>query len=347
MPVSTAKKLLYALAAFIALWAGVKFVLPVVLPFLLGALIALASEPAVRLGVGQLKLPRWLASGLGVCATLVLLITVLWLAGALAVRELTELASRAPDLQQTARQGMTLLQDFLINIAQRTPDGVRLLLERTVLDFFGSGNALLTQVTARLPRVFGNVLSWLPDGALGLGTGLLAGFMISARLPRIKAFLGEKLPKRWYETYLPALRRLRYAIGGWLKAQLKLMGLTYVIVTVGLLVLGVPYAPVWAVAVALVDAVPMLGTGTVLLPWALVALLQGNALRALGLAGVYAVAMICRTVLEPRLVGKQLGLDPLVTLLFFYVGYRFWGFAGMLLAPILAAAVKSLTDAVA
>lgn len=346
MPAKTVKKLLYALGAFVLVWAGLKFVLPVLLPFGLGALIAVAAEPAVRLGVRRLKLPRWLSSALGVSVTLALLITVLWLLGALAIRELARLAGRAPDLQQTAQQGMTLLQDFLINIAQRTPDTVRPLLERAVLDFFGSGNALLSRLAGQLPRILGIVLGWLPGGALGLGTGILAGYMISVRLPRIKNFIQNKLPKRWFKNYLPALRRVRKAIGGWLKAQLKLMGLTYMIVTAGLIALGFSFAPLWALAVALVDAVPMLGTGTVLLPWALVELLRQNTLRALGLVAVYAAAMIARTVLEPRLVGKQLGLDPLVTLVCFYVGYKFWGFAGMLLAPLLAAAVKSLTEAV-
>lgn len=344
MASSSLRKALTVLGIFLAVWLGLKYLLPVLLPFLLGTVLALAAEPVVSLGVHRLRLPRWLSAGVGVTATLVLLITTLWLMGALAVRELGHLAGAIPDIQQTAQQGMTMLQDRLVGIADRAPDGLRSLLTQIVLDFFGSGTALLQRVTDRLPGLLTSLLGWIPDGAVGLGTGILAGFMISARLPRIKQFLARRLPLAWREKYLPALKRMRKALGGWLKAQLKLMAVTYAIVTVGMLILGISYAPVWALLVALVDAVPVLGTGTVLIPWALVALLQGRALQALGLLCVYGAAMLTRTILEPRLVGKHLGLDPLVTLVFFYVGYKFWGVLGMLLAPMLATAAKSLTE---
>ena len=119
------------------------------------------------------------------------------------------------------------------------------------------------------------------------------------------------------------------------------MLVSYGIVSLGFLLLNISHGLLWAALVALVDAVPLLGTGTVLLPWALVCFLQDQHFRAIGLLCIYGAAMLTRTVLEPKLVGKQLGLDPLLTLLALYLGYRFWGFAGMLLAPVLAAAVKS------
>lgn len=344
MASSSLRKALTVCGIFLALWLGLKYLLPVLLPFLLGATIALAAEPAVGLGVRRLHLPRWLSAGVGVSVTLILLFTTLWLAGALTVRELGHLAATMPDIRQTAQQGMTLLQDWLIGLTDRAPDGLRAFLTQLVLDFFGSGSALLQQVSRRVPGLLSSLLGWIPDGAVGLGTGILAGFMISSRLPDIRQFATQRLPASWKEKYLPALYRIRKALGGWLKAQLKLMAVTYTIVTAGLLILGISYAPVWALLIALVDAVPVLGTGTVLIPWALVALLQSYPLQALGLLCIYGAAMLTRTILEPRLVGKHLGLDPLVTLIFFYVGYKFWGILGMLLAPMLATALKSLTE---
>jgi predicted PurR-regulated permease PerM len=93
--------------------------------------------------------------------------------------------------------------------------------------------------------------------------------------------------------------------------------------------------------VAVLDAVPILGTGTVLVPWSLVCFLQHEQLRAIGLLSVYAAAAITRTVLEPKFVGQQLGLDPLATLIALYVGFCFWGIPGLLFTPILASACKS------
>ena len=338
---SSLRKYLYPVLGLAALWLSVRYLLPVLLPFILGALLALAAEPAVGFCTKQLHLPRYLAAGLGVGLLLLLLLGVLSLLGALLVKELGALANTIPDVAQTAQQGIALLQDWLIGLASRLPDTISSVLTGSVLELFSSGSALLGQVAARLPGMLASVLGWLPDGALGLGTGIIAGFMISARLPQLRQFLSAQLSKK--ASWLHALTRVRSTLGGWLKAQCKLSGLTFLILAAGFLILGIPYGLLWALPVALVDAVPLLGTGTVLLPWALICLLQGNSLRALGLGILYAAAMVTRTILEPRLVGKQIGLDPLVTLLAMYAGYRFFGFLGLLLAPMVTAAAKTLT----
>ena len=317
--------------------------LPVALPFLLGAGIAFTAEPLVRKLSG--KLPRAAAAGVGVCATLLGVAALVSFIGALAVRELGSLTRAVPDLSVTAQQGITVLQDWLVNLSNRAPENLQPALQRTVLDFFGNGTVLLQQVSQKLPAVVSTTISTVGNGILGLGTGILSAFLISARLPQLRRSFHERLPNSWNDKLLPALRRVRTALGGWLKAQLKLCAITFGIVTVGFLLLGIPYAPVWSALVALIDAVPILGTGTVLVPWAIVCLLKQESLRAMGLLAIYGTCALCRTVLEPRLVGTQLGLDPLTTLISLYVGYRFWGFSGLLLTPILASAAKSLISA--
>jgi sporulation integral membrane protein YtvI len=342
MPVSPIKKIVALAAAAVGLWLGVKYLLPVALPFLLGAGVAFVAEPLV----GRLarRLPRGISAGIGVTATLVGVAAVATLVGAVAVKELGRLAAALPDLESTARQGMTVAQDFAVNLADRAPESMRPALRRSVLEFFDDGAGMMQQLTRHIPGVVGTTIGWVGNGVLWLGTGLLAAFLISSRLPKLKKELQARLPKSWYEKYQPALHRVRASLGGWLKAQLKLCAVTWGIVTAGFLLLGISYAPAWAVLVAVVDAVPILGTGTVLVPWALVCILQGESLRAIGLLCTYGVAVTVRTVLEPRLVGRHLGLDPLATLAALYVGYRFWGFLGLVTAPILASAAKSLVE---
>ncbi len=330
-------------AGFLGVWLFLRYLLPIFLPFLAGLLLALAAEPAVRLGT-RLKLPRWAATGLGVSITLVLLISLIGVLGAALVREIGVLAGRLPDLQTTAQQTADRLRLLLENAAHRAPEGVRPLVDRSVSRLFSSGSALVEQATVRLPGAISSVLSWVPDGALGIGTGVISGFMLSSRLPKLKQILLQKMPQSVQTRLIPALKRSKNALLGWLKAQIKLSAITFGIVFLGFALLRIHYAPLWAAAVALVDAVPLLGTGTVLLPWALVSLLQRQHLRSVGLLCIYGVALITRTVLEPRLVGRHLGLDPLVTLVFLYLGYRFWGILGMLLAPMLAAALTAATQ---
>ena len=337
----SAEKILKAGAVFLGLWLGAKYLLPLLLPFLIGGGIALGAEPAVTFGQRKLKLSRGVSAGIGVTVTLLILTGLLSVVGMFLVRELGNIAGAMPDVEQSARQGMVLLQDWLIGIAEKTPEGIRSVLTRSILNFFNDGTALMEQISKKIPGMISAVISWVPDGVLGIATGVLSAFLISVRLPKIRQVAVKRLPQSWNEKYLPALRRMRKALGGWFKAQGKLALVTYGIVGIGFLLLGIPYALAWAVLVALVDAVPMLGTGTVLIPFAFVSLLQGENFRAIGLVCIFASAMLTRTALEPRLVGKHLGLDPLLTLICLYLGYRFWGILGMILAPILATAAVS------
>ena len=329
------------LLAFLGVWLFLRYLLPIFLPFGLGLLLALAAEPAVHFGTERLKLPRWAAAGCGVTLAILLLLTLVGAVGAVAVKELGSLAGHLPDLQETAQETTERLRWFLEDAAARTPEGVRPLVNRSVDRLFSSGTELMEQVTIQIPGAVSRFLGRVPDGVLGIGTGILSGFMLSARLPKLKKAAAQKMPESIRTRLLPALKRSKTALFGWLKAQLKLAAVTYCILTVGFLLLRIRLAPVWAALVALVDAVPLLGTGTVLLPWALVCLGQGQHLRAIGLIAIYGGAFLTRTVLEPRMVGQHLGLDPLVTLIFLYVGFRFWGIIGMLLAPMLLAAVTA------
>lgn len=337
---SVEKILLLLLAAGI-LWVAVPYLLPVLLPFGAGLLIALAAEPFVTLSQNKFRMKRNLATGIGVSLTLILLCGILTLLCALLWKELMILAGKLPDMGSAVQQGLSSLEGTLTTLSVRAPEAVRPLLTNAVNRFFHDGSALTEQITQKVPAALSAVVSWVPGGAIGIGTALLSAFMLSARLPQIKQYLKKRLPETPLGRYLPGLKRCRAALWGWLKAQAKLSFVTFVLVGIGFFLLKIPYALGIAALVAVVDAVPILGTGTVLVPWALVCLLQQQQLRAIGLLAIYAVALVTRTALEPRLVGKHLGLDPLVTLLCLYLGFRLWGIPGMILAPILATAAAA------
>ena len=331
----------FALFLLLLAWLGSKYLLPLVFPFLLGAALAYAAEPAVCLGVRRLGMKRGLAAGIGVSGTLLFLGAVILLLGSLAVKELGNLATAVP---QTLQRSSDTLQDWLTTLCQKAPAQIQPTLQRSVENFFADSQTLTDRAVKQVPGLLGGVLEKAPGKAMSIGTGILSAYFISARLPQLKARAQEKLPSFFREQWLPAIRRLRGALGKWLLAQGKLMAVTYGTVTLGLLLLGIPYAPAWALLVAAVDAVPLLGTGTVLVPWALVRLLQNDPVVGFGLLALYALAAVIRTVLEPRFFGKHLGLDPLVMLFFLYFGYRLWGFWGIVISPLLATTAKTLTE---
>ena len=334
------KDILTLLAGSVLLWLAVRFLLPLIRPFLLGLALALAAEPMVRFLENRLRLSRQTAAGLGVSMAfcfLALLVTVLCAA---AVRQLRSLAGILPGLEEAARRALELTQTNLLALAARAPRNLRPVLTEHLRLLFSDGSTLLGKITAWLLGLAGGILGRLPDSALGFGTGILSAFLISARLPKIRGWLLERIPRDRLNALLARFRRLR-----WLTAQLKLMSVTFCILAAGLTLLRIPRSLLWAFVIALVDALPVFGTGTVLIPWALVCFLQGNRILALGIAGTYATAALTRSILEPKLLGQHLGLDPLAALAALYIGCRLWGIAGMIAAPMITVALLQLRRA--
>lgn len=314
-----------------------KYILPLIFPFLLGFLLAYMAEPGVKRLSKRMR--RGLAAGIGVSFSLIIISFLLAFFGGLLVRQLGKMTGILPDLEAAAQDSSRTLEQFLLDLAGKAPRGLRNLLRRGVLALFGNGNLLLEQGVAYLPRVVTGVLSHLPGGFVTLGTGVLSAYLISARMPK----LASLLPRSWTQKVLPVLRNIKNAVMGWLVAQAKLAGLTFLVCLSGLLILRVPYGAVWAAVIALVDAVPLLGSGLVLVPWSVVSFLSGRPVEGIGLLITFTAAFLTRTALEPKLVGKQMGLDPLLTLVALYLGFQLGGIWGLIFAPILAVTAMELT----
>lgn len=342
MSQNISKRVLVFAAVAALLWVTSRYLLPIGLPFLLGAGLALAAEPAVRLLSGRLRLPRGAATAIGVSGVFVLSLTVLLLLLTLLVRQLGNLSGILPQIVEAVQQGTAALQGWLLDLAARMPGGIGNVVSRLLDGLFGNGGSLLEQAAMQIPKMASALLGNLSQGMLGVATGIISGYMISVRLPALRRWAAAKLPENWRARYLPALQGLKKALGGWLLAELKLAGVTFLLLSVGFLLLQVSNSIVWAGLVTIVDAFPILGVGTVLVPWSIVCLLQGRYAQGIGLLGVFTVIWLVRSILEPKLVGKGLGLDPLVTLAAIYAGFRLWGITGMLLAPILALAVTQM-----
>lgn len=331
---STSKRCLRFCAALLAAWLGLRLVLPLMYPFLLGALLALGAERAADFLERRLRLPRFLAAGLAVGALVAGLGGLMLLLAALAVSQLGGLCQALPSIAATVRSGLALLENRLLSLGSGLP-GYR----QAITGLFSDGEELITRVGRLVLGRAGAILTRLPGQTLSLGTALLSGFMICAKLPSIRTRLRARRADPRLETLQKALGKLKNTGKLYLCSQLKLMGVTFCLLFAGFSLLRVGYPLLIALLVTLVDALPVLGTGSILIPWALVCFLEGSAARALGLLGLYATAALTRSVLEPKLVGSHLGLDPLVTLMAMYCGLRLWGLGGMLLLPMLAAAV--------
>lgn len=337
------RTVLSILFSFLAVWLGARLFLPLFSPFLLGLALALCAEPMVAFLHRKVHIPRPVSAGIGVSMAFSVLSMLLLALCAFVVRELKALAGVLPDLEQTAASGLSLMQSWLLDLTDHTPASIQPLLRENVTTLLSDGTALLDRTTRYLLSLAGNLLSHIPDSALSLGTAVISGYMLSAKLPRIRLWLKKRVSKERLARLLDAGKRIKSAVLGWLTAECKLMALTFSLLTSGFFLLRVPHALLWALVVSLVDAFPILGTGTILIPWSLICFLQENAPLAIGILGLYVLICLTRSVLEPKLLGRHLGLDPLLTLIALYAGYKLWGIGGMLLAPLLTVIALQLT----
>lgn len=245
------------------------------------------------------------------------------------------------------------LESFSEKFAQAS-QSINALLERFHLDFFDpaliSLEGLISQI--KLPSIqltkvvstVGSAASSVPTILITLVFTVLSTYFLCSENKRIGEFLSYQMGEE-ASNLLRKLRSFLYnSVGKWVKAQCILICITSFELSIGFLIMRLPYAGLLAMLIALIDALPILGVGTVLLPWALVSLLTGDITRAVTLLIIYFVVLMVRNMIEPRIVGGQLGLDPFVTLICIYFGFRLAGFAGMFLVPVVVLACIKLKE---
>lgn len=323
-------------------WLACRVVLPWLLPFVVALGLSLLLEPPIRLLTRRLGMGRRWAAGLCTGALAGGLLGVLGLLGWRIWYELTLLLERLPlllaGLPDLAGQWESRIYRFLVALPLPVQEPARRALE----GLMEQGAALPGQFYRWLTGAVTDLAAALPAALLAVTTTLLAVYFISASRPQLVELARERLPGRWLEGIQGLKAGFQTALGGWLKAQLLLMLITFGELTAGLLALRVELALLLAGLIALLDALPVFGAGVILVPWGLGALLGGQTLLGVGLLVLCGVVMLVRSLLEPRLVGRRVGLHPLAALISMYVGFQAFGVPGMILAPLAAVLAKQL-----
>lgn len=332
------------LLAGAGLWAVCTLLLPLVLPFLIGLAVSLLLQKPAQLLQQHAHAPRWLASGLCVLLFYAAGLGGLFFLCRLLCGEAAELARELPKLAQNLAPVVAQLKQRLLALADKLPDGLGTGLHAGVEDFFANGAGLGTKLYETLFSWASTLLGRLPDTVLFTVTTVLSSFMLCGELPSLRSWLTHAMKPEHRQKLARLAGPVRLALGGWVRAQLKLMGITFLILNAGLLLLRARYSLLMALLTTLVDALPVFGTGTVLIPWALLSFLRGQTRMGVGLVILYGAAALSRQALEPRLVGKQVGLRPVLTLLALYTGYRLLGVGGMIVFPLAAILLKQLWD---
>lgn len=334
----------YCALALLAGWLLLKYVLPWTAPFLAAAALAAALEPAVLRLIKCTRLPRGACSGACVMLFLGLVFALLCLLVSRVTAELGSLTERLPELVSEISGTLELWRVRAAGWLDRGGAQARPYLEHAYASASEYLKTLPGQLSARLLSLLTSAASAAPAVLLFVVTLVIGTYFASASYPELRRFLYTQLSESARERAAAVCSGLRGTIVRWLRAQLIMMLIIFLALLAAFALLRINYALLLALGTAVIDALPVLGTGTVLIPWSLYELLCGNVRLGLGLLIVYIAVTVLRNCIQAKLLGDQLGLHPLATLLAIYVGFASCGVAGMIIFPILLITLKQLND---
>ena len=308
--------------------ALLKFFMPVVL----GWLIACIANPLVKFLEKRLHIVRKHSSFVVILGAILLIVLGCYYGITALFYEGAKIVERFPTYYATLLDSLNHLGDQLQQLVGRMSPEMSDKIEQ-LTDLITSN---LGQIAGSLGSITvgaaGNVAKNIPSILISFLFTLLFAYFFIAQRDRIQKMARKLVPTDTAEQLKLVWNRLTYALGGYFRAQFKIMGIVFLFLAVGLGFLRVHYFVLSAFLIAFLDFLPFFGTGTAMIPWAIYAVFMGDYKRAIMLVVIYAITQIVRQLIQPKLVGDSVGLNPLVTLLLIYIGYRIGGVIWMILA---------------
>lgn len=302
------------------------------MPFVIGWVIALIANPLVRFLEKRLKIVRRHSSALIIIGVLFLIILLFY---GLITRLYVELYGFAKALPAIYEKALIDVNGALQNsqkLLEFLPDNLQASLLQFSSNLGDHLGTLFSKAAAPTVEIAGNVAKSIPAALVNTVITILSSYFFIAEQDRMIAWLREHAPGFIFR-YVEYLKKdARGLIGGYFLAQFRIMFVVAAILAAGLVVLGVDYGLVLAVLIALLDFLPVFGTGTVLIPWGIVKLFTGEYAYAAGLILLYITTQVVRQIIQPKIVGDTMGLPPLMTLVLLYLGFKVKGIAGMIFA---------------
>ncbi len=302
------------------------------MPFVIGWIIALLAAPLVRFARRKLHMTGKLVSGIFIVVVILIILGILYGLGSLLFSEIVAFVPSLPGYVSTLSDTVSSIGAWLRSTLDKLPESLIESAEGFVDNLKGIVLGWAGDLGSYITSLAGKLISSIPNAIIYVILTVLSSFFLITERDNISTWLRTRTPAFIREKMPAARAALKKAVGGYLMAQIKIMGLVAVIILIGLLILRVSYAFAISLITAFIDALPVFGSGFILWPWALVKILSGDILYAVGLLAIYAAVQILRQFLQPRIMGDSIGLSPLATLFFFYIGFRFYGVGGMILA---------------
>ena len=320
---------------------GFKYLFGWIFPFLIGAAVAIALQKPIDWLTAKTRFSRTLWSLLLVCVTFVVLIFIV---GFIAMQLLQEilaffrtLPGYVPGITSWLSQLSTSLDDAMTGL----PDQVTVQIRDIIVN---TPKNLVTPLADWATGFAGSTAMMLPSLLISTIITIVACCFVTKDYYLIAGFFKKQLSAERWEIVVEAKDQFMKNTLKMLRGYAMIMSITFAELAIGLTILRIPYSIAIALLISFVDILPVVGTGTVMIPWAIICIATGNLWIGIGLLVVYGIITVIRYIIEPKIIGKQVGLQPIVTLFIMFVGLQLFGILGLFGFPIILIILKNLQD---
>lgn len=327
-----AVSLLFSLSATILfIYFGLKAVF-YFMPFVIGWILSVIAGPVVVFLEKRLRIMKKLGSAITIILVLAICIGVIYLIGNRMWKEALTLADNFPDMYEELENGFRQIGSKGTKAFSRLPEEVQTAWHSLVSNLDETFGTLIGQIGEPTITVAGNMAKRIPSILVGMIVAFVSAYFFISEKEALNQWIKKVVPKPVTSRMGMVADNLKYAVGGYFKAQFKIMAVVFVILLIGFALIGIHFSILLALGIAFLDFLPFFGTGTALIPWSVYKFLVGDYRTLAALVILYGVTQLVRQLIQPKLVGDSMGLNPLYTLFLLYLGYRLGSVLGMIFA---------------
>jgi sporulation integral membrane protein YtvI len=337
------KILIFSLSVFL-IYIGFKISI-FYIPFIIAFLISLLIEPLIKFFMRKFKMKRKVSAILIFGLILAIIVGLIaWVIVTLITEATNFLNNINFYIEKISNESQNIIAKFEFDKIKLS-DEMKLMLENSSGDFIQTGSNWIKSILTKLL----NVLTSLPTIGLYIVITILALYFMCTDKIYMLDQIEHHLPEKWVKNITRHIKALAKALGCYLKAQLKLILISFVISLIGLyffsiIGMNIKYPLLAGIGIAIVDALPIFGSGTVMVPWAVIAAFNGDIRLGISILVLWIIMCIVRQIIEPKIVSGQIGIHPIFTLIAMYTGFRFLGFIGMFVGPIVLIILKNIYE---
>ncbi|MBO4266354.1 MAG: sporulation integral membrane protein YtvI [Lachnospiraceae bacterium] len=314
-------------------------------PFVVAAIIAAIANPLVRFLEKKMKIRRKAGSVFVIVLTIAAVAAACYGIIYLLISEIVGFVTSAPDMWAKVNNSIKNISLNLGNRVELLPKGSRDMFDKLGESIYESLSSLGSSIGESAAETAGNGIKNAPLFIIGIIMCILASYLFVAEREKIGKFIFSVIPEHMKERYYIVIGTMKSAVGGYFKAQFKIMVFVYFVIFIGFLVLRIDYAFLIALLIAFLDFLPFFGTGAVMWPWALYLVIQKDYKFALGMMVVWGLSQLVRQLIQPKFVGDSIGMPAIPTLILLYVGFRVGGALGLILAVPIGMIIYNLYKA--